>query len=235
MKIDCQQNPKPVFNAKLIGVAETCLNKQKQVIQLYALENKDKKAIQKYISNLDLKKLYPTEPDYSGFTTWKYLIEKAGNLVGIKDVVLAVHDDKPCGIMASRSTTFNYHLAYLAKWRTMPNVDTNFVGKILMRCYLGYAKKSGKEYATVAAAQCAPRGKRSRDFYKNLGFQEEEYCRFCLPNSDLQQKIAQLENHFNYIQIDKAPSLPIKECCCLKTPFNLIRKVLNFFKSKSNE
>lgn len=207
-------NPYPTqnFQARQIAKAYIKGGKAKQCIELYALDSSDKNFVTNLMHNIDLKKLYPKESNYDGFKGWYNIIQYALGNIGYNNVVLAVQNKRPCGVMSFGEEDYQLHLSYLAKWRTRPNKDTSFVGKVLMHHLFDYADENYQYNICLVPSRYTPRDKNSADFYSALGFEKGDERFMNLKEVDYKQKSKELEDYFEYKKIKNAPNInPFKK------------------------
>lgn len=195
------------FNARLIATIESNLSKNKQNIELYSLDKNDKNFVKKMVTKIDLMKMYPNQESYSGFVEWKNLITNATQRVGDFNAVLATKNKKPCGIMIYSKDQDEIYLNYLTRWNTKPNDELPNIGKILMRHLFNIADKEQIYKILLRPAECKPRGKSCKTFYKNLGFKEDIDGQYKMDNVNFFMKGAQLENFFNYKEVKNAKNI----------------------------
>lgn len=184
--------------------------------ELYSLDNNDVNFTKKMASKINLKKLYPNADSYEYFREWKNIINCASiSSAPDNNVVIAVYNKKPCGIMSYIKHKNFIYLSYLAKWRIKPNFDLPDIGKMLMRNLFGVAVKNNINKIYVTPASCKPRGKSCVDFYNQLGFKENIKNVLVFENLNLNKKCAQLENLFEYKTVNNSVNIsPNKSFSC---------------------
>lgn len=233
------------FKAKHLSQVMTKVAEKVQTVDLYALDLKDKKFAENLLKKINLNELYPEVTDKNGFKYWTSLIHYAVKAIGKREVVLAVRDKRPCGIMAYESDeNRGIHLSYLAKWRTKPFDDTNHMGKIFMHFLLNKAQDLKAKHITLSPLRVSPRGKPCETFYESIGFYKDD-PQMVLPDFMFAQRKAQLENFLtnvtcgkgNYINANRKFKLTFKETLGenITKKFDSLSKnfkknLLNFFK-----
>jgi len=191
------------FKARQISKSYIAKTSPKQRVELFLLDNSDKEFGKKFVKNFDLKKLYPKEICYAGFKEWEAYIKNAFLKIGEYNVVLASQNNFPCGIMAFYEKNNQINLSYLAKWRTKPNFDVSYVGKILMHHLFDEAKIKNAINISLIPTQASPRGKNCREFYSQIGFRRSANNSMNLFGSDYAQKSKELEKFFEYQKMEK--------------------------------
>lgn len=202
MKISQTNNNYTNFKAKLISKIESNVGNNCHKFELYNLDKSDKDFAKKMAKKIDLKRLYPNLESYNGFQEWKNLINNATERIDNHFTsVLAVHNKRPCGIMIYQKDEDGLYLNYLARWKTSPEEELPNVGKILMHHLFKVADKEQLYSITLRPAECKPRAKSCKQFYKDLGFKEQPNCEYKMENTSFFLKCAQLENFFQYEEV----------------------------------
>jgi len=221
--------PKLNFQANLIGKAVTRIGKKQ--IEIYKLNEKDYEFAHKMFKRIDLEKMYPDFENYDGFSTWQGLILDAVHSIGRADVILAVHNKRPCGILSSFNMGYSRSIvSRLATWPIKENTKVPFAGKTLMRALFQNLKESKHDTLSLTPAYCKPLGKSCKDFYRELGF------KFCfnkddgtlmanLSDIDFGRKCAQLDNFMDYKKIENAPDVNLNKQLCLEFKDTLFEKI----------
>ena len=202
MKIINNINGNQTFKAKHIATTITKAGKNEHVINLFSLDKNDQKFGYKLLEKIDLDKLYPEVENKENFISWKTLIMAAIAMIGRQNVVLAVRDKRPCGIMSyDADGEGGINLSYLAKWRVKASDDTYHIGKALVHHLLSEAQNLKAEYVSLIPFGFSPRGKSSKTFYESIGFHEmENRSHMVIPDFAFQVRAAQLENFFTKTQ-----------------------------------
>ena len=207
MKSRLNTYPTPNFQARQIAKAYI-KGKSNQCVELYSLHSSDKIFGTKLSENLDLKKLYPNESCYDEFRGWDAIILNALGNIGYQDVILAIHNKRPCGIMSYNQDDNQVNLSYLAKWRPSPNKDVSYVGKILMHHLFDTAHEDMQWNISLSPSRYTPRGKDCKDFYSQLGFRYQGRNNIMnLFAVDYSEKAKELEKYFEYKKIKNAPNI----------------------------
>ncbi|MBR5554645.1 hypothetical protein IKU74_01400 [bacterium] len=195
------------FNAR--NIAQAYINKSNQTIDLFALNPSDMKFANEFYKNFDLKALYPNLKSYEDFIIWQGIIKNGIEKIGFQDVILAVHNKKPCGIMAFSEEDRQLNLTDLATWRTEPNKDIFYVGKTLMHHLFDIAHKNDILNISLIPSNGTPRGKSCKNFYSQFGFRRTANNHMNLFGANYAQKANDLEKLFDYKTIDNAPNLDL--------------------------
>lgn len=209
MDIKLKQNTTQSFQARKI--AQAIVKNTNQKIELYSLEASDKAFAQKFYQNLNLISLYPKLPSYDGFEAWDNIIHNGIKKIGTNDVILAIHNKKPCGIMSFYEKDKQVNLTDLAKWRQEPNKDIFHVGKVLMHHLFDITHKNDHWNISLYPTTSTPRGKSCRDFYSQLGFRRSANNSMNLSGANYSQKAKDLEKYFEYEQIKNSPSINLEK------------------------
>lgn len=234
MKVSQVQAVNNTFKARHVAKLTSDLGHKMQTIDLYSLGSKsDIEFAKKMLLSIDLRKMYPEVSNYKGFEQWGNFIEYAVEKIGKTNVILAVNEKKPCGIMAYDSDgEGDLNLSYLAKWRKDPGEDVAYVGKALMQHLIKEAKVMKAEFVQLIAANITPRGKSCHDFYDELGFiLSEPNGYMVLPDIAYDLKLGYLSKFFNNIssgECDKQVDAQ-KEFIIDEKKDDWISKVKNFF------
>lgn len=229
-----QQKSKIDFQARQAASVITNVNNIRKEIKLYELDKSDLDFAKKMLAKIDLQKLYPNLDDYTGFSEWKTLIKHAVNSIGTSDVILAVENKRPCGILAFYDQKINHTVvSRFATWYNKPETKVTHIGKALMRRVFQHAQEYNIDTIITRPANCTPRGKSCKNFYRAVGFEmpNAQYPEhWHLSNKNFAVKCAQLDNFFQYKKIDKAPDVDLNSELCLKFEDTLLEKAQAIFK-----
>lgn len=230
--MNINSTPYPTTNFKARQIARAVIKgvPAQKPIELYSLHSADKEFCLDLIDKLDLKKLYPNLKDYDGFGAWRTIITSGLLMTGTQNVILAVKDKRPCGVMSYNEEGYQAHLSYLAKWRPKPDEDVSYVGKVLMHHLFDYADREGLWNINLIASNGTPRGKDCRDFYHEFGFRRSANNSMNLLGINYAQKAKQLEDLFEYEEIRKAPDIDAKKKFNISfkpTIFEQIKKIFH--------
>ena len=193
------------FQANLIAKARVKANNQR--IDLYALNSSDIDFVNKLSEKLDLKSGYPHLTSYEDFDAWQNIIKNAFSKTGNDNVIIALHNKKPCGVMSFSKNDNQVNLSNLAKWRANPNEDVFHVGKILMHHLFDFAHNNNSLNISLYPANATPRGKSCKDFYSKVGFRLFRNNSMNLFGADYSAKAKELEQYFDYKKIENAPDI----------------------------
>lgn len=221
---------KKSFKARHIANITVPLKSGAEHIQLYSLASSDKSFLKKMAKRINLRKMYPGLKDYDGFSNWKNLIVNAVSRIEAQKTILAVSNNRPCGIMTYSETPKGLFLSYLVKWRTKPNIDTPFVGKALMRNLFQKAIDNESNWIKLIPAGCEPRGKNCRSFYSHLGFKEVNEGVMLHEKTPFQRVCAQLDNYFEYNPVKESKDVKLSKVLSLAFHDTLWEKFLNKLK-----
>ncbi len=201
-------------------------------ITLFKLNESDEKFLQKMLNNINLRKLLPKETKNVNYNKWKGFIKSAASRVNTQNVVLAVQDKRPCGIMAFRKENeSSSYLSFIATWPTKPYRKARFAGQALIRELFQYNVDTNRKNIELFAAPESINGKRCIDFYKKLGFDKSPiYADMLeLKDTDFSRKSAQIENFFKYERITNGKNVNL--CKTLRRNLeNPFEKLINLFK-----
>ena len=149
--------------------------------------------------------------------------------MGQRDVVLAVHDKKPCGIMSFLEKGMQIYLSDLAKWRVKPNEDVFHIGKVLMHHLFDVADNKQALNITLYPATATPRGKSCKDFYSQLGFRRSANNSMNLFGADYSKKSKELEKYFDYNKVKNASEVDLDKVLSLNFEETALEKMKKFF------
>lgn len=197
------------FKARKIAQACVSTTNPKQYIELYSLQDSDLDFVKKLVKKLDLKKLYPNENSYEGFKEWECIIKEGFARLGERNIVLAMHKKRPCGVMTYFEKDNQINLTHLAKWRAKTNEDVSFVGKILMHNLFDIANEKNILNISLVPSHCFPRGKSCRSFYSQFGFRRSANNTFNLFGADYMKKLQQLDDYFEYKKINNSSEIDL--------------------------
>ncbi len=220
------------FKARHIANVIVPLKSGVEHLQLYSLDSSDKSFLKKMAKRINLRKMYPGLNDYDGFRNWKNLIVKAVSRLEAQETILAVSNNRPCGIMTYSEGQRGVFLSYLVKWRTKPNIDTPFVGKALIRNLFQTAKDNNSDCIKLTPVNCEPRGKNCRSFYYHLGFKEQDNGFMIQEKETFQKVCAQLGNYFEYKPVNSSKNINLNRLLSLKFHDTFFEKILNKLKGK---
>lgn len=226
----------PNFQARHIAQVITKAGNVKKEIQLYNLDESDKRFARKMLKAIDLRKLYPStnEKDYAYFPAWKTLIKGAVDRIGHEQVILAVQDNIPCGIMSFRHHNAEMHLSRIATWNIKPATKVEHAGKTLMHEIFRDASANKIRNINLVASSIQPRGRSCINFYSKMGFvntQPLEPNYFEMPHTNYAMKCAQLENFFTYKKIDNPEEVKLRNKISLSFEDTKFEKFIKYIKS----
>ncbi len=220
------------FQANLIGKAVTRIGKKE--IDIYKLNKNDEHFAQKMFKNIDLEKMYPDLISYDGFVDWQKYILDAVYSIGRADVILTVHNKRPCGILSSYDMGNSRSIvSRIATWPIKENTKVPFAGKTLMRALFQNLKDLNHDTLSLTPSFCRPLGKSCNEFYRDLGFKfifdrESPTIRAILNNVNFGRKCAQLDNFMDYKKIEDSPEVDLNKQLCLEFKDTLYEKIKQF-------
>lgn len=226
-------------NTQFKGIPIAKINsKGANPITLYKLGKEDITFGKTLADTLNLKALHPTEENYNGFTEWLNIIIRATKDIGRQPVVLAVQNNRPCGIISYRTTNNNVSLiSALATWPGKINQPAKHVGKALMRNLFQYTHENKNILIELKPASCKPRNKSCKVFYSKLGFKEspmksDDNIFLELKNVNFNSKCAQMENFFEYQEIKNAKNENLNSKLTFKITDTFSEKLTKLFSKK---
>ncbi len=230
MNISMNQTGKTSFKAIPIAVVKTNINNIQKEIQLYKLGPEDIPFAKRMASKINLKKLCPNETYKQGFKEWKNIIFEAVKNIQYNDnVILAVQDKRPCGIIDYMNSELNsFYLAALATWPIKPNQRIKMAGKALMRNIFQNTIEKDKERIWLRPSEITQNGKSCMDFYEHLGF-EFDACFMAIDGgkTHFSKRLAQLDNNFKYNEIKDGKKIKLSSILSLTfedTPLEKLSK-----------
>ena len=228
------QSQRLSFQSKLLGCVTTKVNNTTKNIQLYKLDKSDKEFGQRLVDKLELKKLYTNSTGIGHFPAWKTLIKGAVDRIGNENVILAVQDNRPCGIMSFIKVGRQIQLTRLATWNIKPNNKVVHAGKALMYELFKFADENNVQGITLKASSIKPFGRSCKDFYSKLGFVSNiprDSSHFEMQDVNFAMKLAQLENFFNYRLYAKSKNVNLLKNLTLNFDNTFFEKISKFMKS----
>jgi len=205
--------PRQNVSFKARNIAQAYIRTANQTIDLFALTPSDIKFANEFYENFDLKDLYPNLKSYEDFIIWQGIIKNGIEKIGFQDVILAVHNKKPCGIISFYEEDRQLNLTDLAKWRTEPNKDIFYIGKTLIHHLFDVAHKNDLINISLIPSNDTPRGKSCKDFYSQFGFRRTANNHLNLFAANYAQKAKDLEKFFDYKKINKSQEVDLNKIC----------------------
>ncbi len=226
------------FQALPVGKAVSRVGNKEVLI--YKLGIEDVPFANKMLSKINLKKMYPNLLSYDGFHHWNNVISGAVKRISSENVFLAVHNKRPCGIIAfcqNKNEPEKLLLSRLATWPVKENSKVPHVGKMLMLTMFKFAEKNNSQEITLFPLRATPRQKSCTDFYEFLGFKNSnethKSIKYIMDNTNFCKKCAQIENFFNFKRIETKEKVNLKKELCLTFEDTLYEKISNLIKSIS--
>lgn len=217
------------LNFKAHLAAKVVTKASKKEILLYSLDKTDKPFADRMVKKLNLEHLYPNQKDYNGFLAWKNIIKGAVSRIGLNEVFLAVHNKRPCGIIAFRNETNKTALlSRIATWPIKPEEKVEHAGKSLMRTLFQHVINENQEEIILTPSKYDPRGKSCKTFYSFFGFSPNNggfSTHWLLDGSEVRKKCAQLENAIDFKQINSSEEVNLNQKLTLNFHDTLLERI----------
>ena len=196
------QNSNISFCAVKSAVLASKTKRFNNKLEIYTLDKTDREISGKLIKNLDLYELYKNHPDYNWFEEWKGIIDDAASRIGFEKVFLAVHANKPCGILSFYKEENNIYISRLAAWQNKPKTNLH-AGTALMQSLFKDIHGDFNGIFTWPAL-IKPLGKSCLDFYKKLYFKQHAVSQklWYLSDKDMPKAQRMINTYFTYSRID---------------------------------
>lgn len=234
-------NNTPNLNFQALPAANAVSHIGGKKVTIYKLGMEDVPFANKMLSKINLEKMYPDLSSYDGFHHWSNIIFGAVKRICSENVFLAVHNKRPCGIISfcqNPNEPEKLVLSRIATWPVKENCKVPNVGKMLMLTMFKFAEKNKSQEIKLFPMSATPREKSCIDFYESLGFKtihEAHKSRMCImDNTNFCKKCAQIENFFDYKEVETKEHVNLKKELSLTFNDTLYEKISNLIKSLSS-
>ena len=224
--------PNISFNARVLSKAITHVGKKE--IVLYKLGAEDKGFLDNFVSQTNLKKIYPTKSSYDSFGEWNAIIKTSALKAGRDNMIMATCDKRPCGFLIFKQKPHKkIQKTKLITWGIKKDVTPPHVGKVLMHSIFSEAQKEKMSSIYLVPSSETSLGKHDNAFYEVLNFKasdsitDERYTYDC---SYLSKTKAQLENFFDIKDEKGINDINLKKELSLNYGDTFSEKILSFFK-----
>lgn len=221
------------FQARVLSKAITHVGKKE--IVLYKLGAEDKGFLDNFVSQTNLKNLYPAKSSYDGFGEWNAIIKTSALKAGRDNLIMATCDKRPCGFLIFKQKPHKkLHITKLITWGIKKDVTPPHVGKVLMHSIFSEAQKERMSSIYLVPSSETSLGKHDNTFYEVLDFKasdsitDERYTYDC---SNLSKSKAQLENFFDLKKVESPKNVDLNKELSLEFEDTLKEKVLSLIEN----
>lgn len=173
------------------------------------VNKEDTNFLKEMLKKLDISKFYTQIKDTNGFEEWKGIINGAIENIEFGSIgYIAIKNKKPCAIISNNKVLSQgkYYVDHVASWPTQVDKGTQGSGKVIFKQILEDAVQDKARQIMLTAAELKPRGKSSKDFYRELGFIEnvKNYTEEINGNENIKKICSKLDEIMDYERIDKS-------------------------------
>lgn len=146
-------------------------------ITIFKVSKEDESFLKQMLEKIDLESLYTKVKDKTDFDKWKETIESTiTNITNGSIGLLGVRNKKPCGIVSYNKipSQKKYYIDHEATWPTQADKGTQCAGKALLRQVFQEAVEDGTQKTMAVTQNFRPRNKTSKDFCREIGFEENK-------------------------------------------------------------
>lgn len=204
-----QRNTTVSFQAN--PLTKVILNGSKKEITLYKLNQNDVPFSNKLIKELNVARFYPREKDKRSLQIWNNIINSAFKRICSENVILAVYNKKPCGVIAfTDNPKIKTVITRFASLPIAKNKKAPHAGKALLHNVFQHDIEYGIKNISLVPSTCTPGGKSCIDFYQKAGFTtSKNKCR--IEHADLNEYSKNLEQFFKVEKLDSNQEINLND------------------------
>ena len=183
----------------------------KKEITLYKLNQNDVPFANKLLKELNVARFYPREKDKRSLQIWNNIINSALKRICSENVILAVYNKKPCGVIAFTDTPkIKTVITRFASLPIAKNKKAPHAGKALLHNVFQHDIEYGIKNISLVPSTCTPGGKSCIDFYQKAGFTtSRNKCR--IEHADLNEYCKNLEQFFKVEKLDSKQEINLND------------------------
>lgn len=197
-----KQNKNTAFTARKFAIVKSIADTAP--IEIYRIGKKDKEALNRIVDGIDMSKLLPSKRNSKNFSIWQELIQFMGDFIGTTNrqrVLLAVQDEKPCGLLVSICKKKHCDLVGFATWPIGVDKKVKNAGRALFTAFLDMV--TAKKYKTLKLEPILQGPTDTVGFYKKMGldFHDPNLSIMSAARKTIADTYARQTKELNYLKV----------------------------------
>ena len=191
------------FTGIHIAKSVNCVKNMETSIDLYEITAKDKAFLKKLEETVKMRELMPADKGISheGFCRWQAMLEVAIAKAGLGDrkCVIAVKDNKPCGIITYKPDKKTFNLDCICTWPVEAGKKVALAGQTLFKQMFSDFLKQKADFIELSAILNGPFPVVPK--YMRLGFRQTGGKNFLIEMRTNNQQVKNTMKHLDDIII----------------------------------